>query len=250
MRKIMGLCLVAVFAMAGFATASASAAEPEYYECHKGVTGSGPFSDKHCSVVAAPGKGKYTLQPGIGTKGKAFKGKGGAATLHTPAVKGEVTCKSFKDTGFVNTPKTQNKVISTFTSCVSLGKKCTSPAAKSGSIVTKNLSGEIGYISKSPLKVGAELHAETGTTLAEFSCEGLEIVTSGAVIGEQTGDINTFSKSSTATFAITGGELQAVKNFEGGPNKELVSLINGSGPFPSGQQATAVNKGEELEVKA
>jgi hypothetical protein len=256
--KMMGLCLVAVFALTAALSASASAAEPAFYECHKLTTKpyKGKFTDKKCSVAATPeqeaaGKvNKYELQEGIGAKGKPFKGKGGKATLHTPKVGGVVECKSFKDIGSIATPTTENKVVSTFTSCTSLGKKCTSPAAKAGSIVTNNLAGELGYINKAKKEVGVLLKAETGSVLAEFNCEGLEIVTTGSVIGTQTGDINTFSKSSTNTFAVNGEGLQQIKNFEGGANHELLSLINGSGPFPSGQEASALNKGEELMVKA
>jgi hypothetical protein len=255
--KIMGLCLVAVFAMAAVVSASASAAAPAFYECAKLTAKpfTGKYTDKKCSKEASPTeiaegkKNKYELKEGVG-KGKEFKGKGPAATLHTPAVGGEVTCKSFKDAGFINTPTTENKVVSEFKTCESLKKKCVSPGAKAGTIITKNLKGELGYISKSPLKVGVVLSPETGTVLAEFNCEGLEIETTGSVIGEQKGDINVFSKTSENVFTVNGEGFQSVKSFEGGSNHELLSKINGSGPFPSGQQATAVNKGEELEIKA
>jgi hypothetical protein len=195
-------------------------------------------------------KNKYELQEGIGAKGKAFKGKGGKATLHTPAVGGEVTCKSFKDEGHIATPTTENKVFSEFKTCESLGKKCASPAAKAGTIKTNALAGELGYINKAKKEVGVLLKAETGSVLAEFNCEGLEIVTTGSVIGRQTGDINTFSKTSSNVFQVNGEGFQEVKNFEGGPTHVLQSTINGSGPFESGQQAEALNKGEELEIKA
>jgi hypothetical protein len=256
--KIMGLCLVAVFAMAAVVSSSASAAAPAFFECHKQTTKpyTGKFTDKACSKaataeeIAAGKKNKYELQEGTGAKGKPFKGKGPAATLHTPAVGGEVTCKSFKDEGTINTPTTENKVTSEFKTCESLKKKCASAGQKAGTIKTSLLAGELGYISKSPLKVGVLLKPETGTVLAAFNCEGLEIETTGSVIGEQKGDINVFSKKSENVFTINGEGFQSVKNFEGGSNHELLSKINGSGPFPSGQQATAVNTGEELEIKA
>ena len=260
--KIMGICLVAVFAMAAVVSASASAAAPAFYECAKLTKNpttkkyEGKYSEKTCAKEASPTeqaegkKNKYELKEGIGAKGKPFKGKGPAATLHTPAVGGEVTCKSFKDSGSINTPTTENKVVSEFKTCESLKKKCASPGQKAGTIKTNSLAGELGYISKSPLKVGVLLKPESGSVLAEFNCEGLEIETTGSVIGEQKGDINVFNKTSENVFTINGEGLQSVKNFEGGSNHELLSKINGSGPFPSGQQATAVNKGEELEIKA
>lgn len=255
--KMMGLCLVAVFALTAVISASASAAEPAFYECHKQTTKpyTGKYTDKKCSVAATPEqiaegkKNKYELQEGVGAKKKPFKGKGGKATLHTPAVGGEVTCKSFKDSGSVNTPTTENNVLSEFKTCESLGKKCTSPAAKAGTIVTNKLAGELGYISKGAKTVGVLLKAETGSILAEFNCEGLEIVTTGSVIGT-IAPVNVFTKTETNVFAVNGEGFQAIKKFEGGANHELLSEINGSGPFPSGQQAEAVNKGEELEVKA
>lgn len=255
--RILGLCLVAAFALSVVAASSAVAA-PEFYECHKLTTKpyTGKYSDKKCTKEATEAekaegkKNKYELQPGVG-KGKVFKGKGGVATLHTPAVGGEVVCKTFKDEGKIGTPSTQEKVVSIFTKCVSLGKNCSSPGAKSGEIKTKALKGSLGYISKTGPKVGVALSAETGSILAEFSCEALEIVVTGSVIGE-VAPANTFTKTSTDSFTVTGEGFQTVTAFEGEPAKShiLLSAINGSGPFESGQQATATNKGEELNLKA
>jgi hypothetical protein len=255
--KMMGLCLVALFALTAVAVSSASAAEPAFYECHKLTAKpyTGKYTDKACTKEAtaeekaAGKKNKYELQEGIGAKGKGFKGKGGKATLHTPAVGGEVTCKSFGDSGNITTPTTEGKVISEFKTCESLGKKCSSPGAKAGLIKTNPLKGVLGYINKGKKEVGVALSAETGSVLAEFNCEGLEIVTTGSVIGT-IAPVDVFTKTETNVFAVNGEGFQAIKNFEGGANQELVSKINGSGPFPSGQQAEAVNKGEELEIKA
>jgi hypothetical protein len=254
--KIMGLCLVAVFAMTALVSASASAAEPAYFQCTKLTVKpyTGKYTDKKCSKLATEKeqsegkKNKYELQEGI-LKGAAYKGKGGKATLHTPAVEGEVTCKSFADVGKHGSPTTEEKVVSTFKTCESLKKKCLSPGQKAGTIVTKPLSGVLGYINKSKKEVGVALKAETGSVLAEFTCEGLEIETTGSVIGTVS-PVDVFTKTENQVFQVNGSGFQAVKNFEGGPNQELLSKINGSGPFPSGQQAEAANKGEELEIKA
>jgi hypothetical protein len=254
--KIMGLCLVAVFALTAAVAASASAAEPAFYECHKLTAKpfTGKFTDKKCTKaataeeIAAGKKNKYELQEGVG-KGKEFKGKGGKATLHTPAVGGEVTCKSFADKGLISTPTTETNIVSTFKTCESLKKKCASPGQKAGTIVTNKLSGVLGYINKGKKEVGVALKAEGAGNLAEFNCEGIEIETTGSVIGTLA-PVNVFTKTENNVFAVNGEGFQAIKNFEGGPNQELLSKVNGSGPFPSGQQAEAANKGEELEVKA
>ncbi len=241
--RILGLALAAVFALFAIAAVSASAAEPAFYECAK-VTG-GKYS-KGCK--AEGGKGGYELREGIGAK-HAFKGKGGKATLHTPAVGGEVTCASFADKGELTSPTTEGKVVSTFSKCTSLGKSCHSPGAKPGTIVTNPLKGSLGYINKAKDEVGVDLSAETGTVLAEFECEGLSIVTTGSVIGHQT-PVNVFTKTMKSTFVVNSEGFQDVKSFEGGPTDVLESTINGSGPFESGQQAEASNKGENLEIKA
>jgi hypothetical protein len=107
----------------------------------------------------------------------------------------------------------------------------------------------LGYISKANKEVGVDLTAETGVLLAEFECEGIKVKVEGSVIGHYT-PVNSFTKKSVNTFAINGEGFQDVKNLEGGPKDVLESTINGAGPFESGQQATASNTGEELNVKA
>jgi hypothetical protein len=253
--RIMGLGLVAAFAMAAVAAASASAT-PTFYQCAKaakvGKIYTGKYTDKNCTEFNAKSEGKYELKAGVG-KGKAFKGKGPAAVLHTPAVGGEVTCKASKDEGF-NTLNGQEKVKVTFTGCASLGKTCNSVGAKSGEIKTNPLSGTLGYISAAGPKVGVSLTGEAGKPSAEFACGtgagSLNIVTTGAVIGEVTGNINKISKESTDAFTVTGGGLQTVTSFEGGPMEVLETSINGSPKIESGEQTTTVNKGEALEIKA
>jgi hypothetical protein len=245
--RILGVALLAVFALAAVAVSSASAAEPAFYECAK-VSG-GKYSDKNCSKPGEGKTAKYELKEGIGKK-HTFTGKGGAATLHTPAVSGEVKCGAFKDSGTLTSPTTEGKVVSVFSKCTSIGKNCNSPGAKKGTIETNDLDGSLGYINKSKKEVGVDLKPESGKYLAEFNCEGLEIKVEGSVIGHQLGDIDTFSKTSEAVFKVNGEGYQDVKSFEGGSPDVLESTINGSGPFESGQEAKATNKGENLEVKA
>jgi hypothetical protein len=247
--KIMGLCLVAMFVMSAMASAVASAAEPAFFEC-KAEKG-GKF-EKGCKKEG--GKGGFNLVEGIG-KGKAFKGAGGKATLHTKAVGGEVTCTGFKDAGTITTPKHEAKVTSTFTGCVTLGKKCFSPKAKAGEIKTFTLMGDIGYIEKAGKIVGTDLKPEGGELLAEFACtnkakgeKALEIKVKGSVIGQIT-PVNEISKKSTTTFEVNGEVEQKYKKLEGEPEDILLSEIVGVGTFPSGQEAAAVNTGEELELK-
>jgi len=266
--RILGLAILAMFAFGAISAVAANAEEPkpEWFECAKNKT-EGKF-EKGCTKEG--GKGGYKLQKGVGTKGKAFKGKGGAAKLHTSIPgKGDipVECEKFKDEGHAALPNLQVKVHAEFSKCKFAGLPCQS-GTKKGVIATKELAGELGYVSKSPLKVGASLFAESepGAGLeAEFTCTGAaKIRVHGGVIGTQGGDINTFSKSSTTTYATTEAELipgfKSVINedtkFEGGPFTVLLSEFEQGkgwepeGGLPSGQEASAENKGEETEVKA
>jgi hypothetical protein len=254
--KMMGLCLVAVLAVAAVAVSSAAAALPEYKICAKAAkvgkeTPTGEFSDKSCTAKS-PG-GKYKLEAGTGKKA-AIKGSAGPSKLETEGLP-SVECKSAKSAGeTTGTKELKNNVVE-FKTCTSLGKKCTSAGAKAGTIKTNKLKGVLGYISKSPLKVGVDLTAESGGNSAEFSCEGLGVRTFGSVIGVQTGDINAISKESTLTFNETAGK-QEITKFEGGPTQILKSEFNlgeGFGPeggIASGEQIVSVQKGEALEVAA
>ena len=99
--RILGLALVAVFAVVAI-TAGAASAKPTWKACVKTEKNeakeyTGSFSDKLCSKGEA--NGKYEIVAGIG-KGKKFKGKGKTAILHNVIPgKGDikVECASFKD---------------------------------------------------------------------------------------------------------------------------------------------------------
>jgi hypothetical protein len=238
-------CLLAAVLIAAIAAASAAAVEPAFYECKFIGKGKGNFA-KGCKAHKAGGG--YELVEGIG-KGKPFKGKGGSATLHTPAVKGEITCSSFKDEGVMSSPTTQRRIVSVFSGCSTLGKKCSSPGQKAGVIKTFNLAASIGYISRAEHTVGADLVPETGKRLVEFSCEGLSVIVEGSVIGAVT-PVNTVSKVANVSFTVNGEGFQTIQKLEGAPKDVLLSTLNGSGPFESGQQCQAVTQGEELELKA
>jgi len=272
--RILGLALVAVFALAAMTAAGASASKPVWKACVKSANNAGEFSDKNCSVSAG-GTGKYNLVAGIG-KGKGFKGKGGEATLHNVVPgKGDikVTCKSFKDAGSVVAPSSVVKVTSVFSKCTSLGAPCTS-GKKKETIETASLAGELGYLNKAHTAAGESLTDEAAPGsgfLAQFECEGLaKVRVHGAVIGSLS-PFGSISKESTTTFSVGPflGELAPgytpvtnVPAFEEGAEPVGVLLtelqneqpgeesgkFEPEGGLPSGQEGSAVNKGEALEV--
>jgi hypothetical protein len=267
--RILGLALVAMFAIAAIGAVSASA-NPQWYECKKEAGGK---LEKGCAKEG--GKGGYVLVPGVG-KGKAFKGKGGLAVLHNVIPgKGDikVECASFKDGGSVANSGGKGlefKVNSTFSKCKSLGAPCSS-GAKKETISTETLAGNLGWLNKSKKEVGASLYNEAKPNsgyLAQFECTGLaKVRVHGGVIGAQTGDVETFAKETSAVFSVNTylGELAPGYSplvnppaFEEEAVGVLLTELNGpetenvwapEGGLPSGQQGTAVNKGEDLLVK-
>jgi hypothetical protein len=264
--RIMGLALVAVFAFA--ALSAVASANPQWNECKKEAV---KTNGKYAKGCTAAGTG-YEITPGVG-KGKAFKGKGGTGILHNVIPgKGDikVECATFKDAGSYAAPNKQFNVTASFSKCKALGSPCSS-GAKKETITMNKLAGELGWISKSGKKVGASLTNEAKPDsgyVVEFECTGLaKVRVHGAVIGEQTGDVETFAKETSAVFTVGPylGELAPGYTplvnppaFEEGAVGVLLSELNGpetenkwapEGGLPSGLQGTAVNKGESLLVR-
>jgi len=212
--KVLGLALIAVFAIAAVGSAAASAAGPVYFTCGKAEKNekkeyNGHYETKECKTSEFKGTGgKYKLVPGIG-KGKVTKTKGGKAVLHSvnPEAKVDipVECTSFKGGSTPVAPNLVTKAVTTFSHCKALAAPCSN--GKKETIVTHSLAGSIGWINKAGNAVGTDLadEATPGAPLAEFTCEALgEIRTKGSVIGQNKGDVG-----------ITIGA--ATLNFEPGP---------------------------------
>jgi hypothetical protein len=266
--RILGVALVAVFAVVAF-TATSAMANPTWKACVKSEKGKGEYSDKLCSVGAG-GTGSYNLVEGIG-KGKGFKGKGGTATLHNE-IPGhgdvKVVCTSFKDSGSIAAPNKVFGVKSEFKHCTSLGgAPCKTEGGKKETITTKALAGNLGWLNKSKNEAGESLTSEAAPStgyLAEFECEGLaKVRVHGAVIGQVT-PVGSVGKESSTVFSVgpylgevAPGYTPIVNRpaFEEEGVGVLLTELNGpetgnewSESIPSGQEGTAVNKGESLEI--
>ncbi len=275
--RILGLALVAVFALAALSVSTASAA-PTINECAKVAKNAekkytGKYSDKLCSSEDPKHEGKYELQVGTGKKA-GFKGKSGASELVVvvpPGVSEEfpggatiaVKCGSSKTAGEVGSPNLVKKVVAEFKKCNAVGSPCQSGSAKEV-IKTNNLAGELVDI-ETGSKVGSLLGAETGTSLSLFTCTELATTNViGHVIAEQTGDVGVVSKEFTDHYVIGEGLGEPLPGYHpkvnlpthksGGANGEdiLISQIEKGGKpqgeLPSGQQQTAVQKGEAVEI--
>jgi hypothetical protein len=263
--RAFGLTLFAGLLIAGL-TAGGASANPHWYECAKEAGGK---LEKGCAKEG--GKGGYVLREGIG-KGKSFKGKGGGAILHNVIPgKGDIKieCASFKDSGSVGVPDKEFNVVATFSKCKSLGAPCAS-GSKKETITTNKLAGNLGWLKKASNQAGASLTSEAAPDtgyLAEFECTGLaKVRVHGAVIGT-IAPVAVLSKEATSSFAV-GPYLGEVSPgytpqtnppaFEEESVGVLLTELNGpetgnvwspEGGLPSGQEATATNKGELLEIK-
>lgn len=203
--KIVGLCLIAAFALSAVAASAASAAKPEF-------------------------QGKVA---------KEFTSKGEAATLK---VKEGITvkCAASTDVGKLNTgtpeggAKKEGTVTVKFTKCLAAGVDAchsTSPLGGAEEIITKELAMTLGYIKKSTSEVGVDLSA---ATLAEFECAigtGEKVAVTGSVIGK----IEPLNKM-TPLFNIKfeeASEKQVPEKFESKAADTLKSSINGGTPLAS-----------------
>jgi hypothetical protein len=218
--KVMGLCLVAVFAFSATAVATASAEVllHTYKACVKAVPKeSGKYNDKACTIlskgVPKAKEGGYEL---ANPTGDTYASKSKVSTLYVyipaeetiltgGAVAGKVTCKTSKGTGSYKSELLTESVI-TFKTCTSEGKKCTSAGDPAGSITTFPLStepvlwlGKVELLTYAAAAKGATeketLEKAQSTPSAIFSCEGLESITTNTALGTAEGNVGTSQKA-------------------------------------------------------
>jgi hypothetical protein len=219
--RIMGLCVVAAFALSACA-ASFATAEPVFLT----------------KTVVAEG----VKIPIKATLGAAFlEGKSGS----------KITCTGGSSTGEVTGPKTSKKNVSTFVGCVTGEFKCESAGQAEGVIVTKSLEAKLNGITSS--LPGERLFDEgegRKGKLAEFSCAGgaIAVIVKGSLIGSLSGAAGTNAEtgkllpSGNLTFAEAGG-IQKYTSFSEGPEKgekeQLESSVGGKPFEQSGQSVVA-----------
>jgi hypothetical protein len=270
-KKLLGLCLVAVFAITGMAASGAAASEfPSYFECVKAPGGK---FEKGCTKEG--GKGGYVIKEGIG-KGKIWKTKGGLIFLHVVVPgKGDIKleCLKWKDVKriiIIGGRGYDFEVRWFWSGCKALGAPCFSPGAKKGEVRSLVLASYLGWINKGGKILGDKLYNEASPgsgNLLEFECIGLtKARVHGGVIGQVTGDVGTFSKTTTDTYSVGPflGEvapgytpLVNTPAFEGESASILLTEFNGAetgntwqpeGGLPSGLEGVDESKGDELAV--
>ncbi len=238
--NIMGLCLVAVFAMSAVLAASASAATPEYKWCvaqkkgnytesgcltvaekkgkpdHKGgyeaktvgacvAQKKGNFTESACETVAEKKgkpdhKGGYELIP----PGGEFTSTLGTSTLVTHSTTGtpeDVVCTGGKDAGEITGPSSDEETI-TFEGCEASGNKCENVGA--GKIETERLGS---YLLAIPFPAETEVGdflTSLRSNVAVFTCGAETVELTGEVIGK----IANTGGGETISFSVSGGHQE------------------------------------------
>lgn len=251
--SLVGLCLAALFA---FGAASAMAETPTYKTCIKASPkNSGNFTNKECTAAAGtPGTGKYELAAYNAGKSVAFKTKSGKSVLYSyipgVGIAGTVECAKDKGEGTITGPSTSESVV-LFEKCTSSGFKCTSTGeTKAGNIKTNKLLGTLVNLEGG--KVGQVVEAAGGGASAEFDCEGhLHVTTVGSLVGEETGNVGTVSKSANLAFTVNKATGEQEPGEAEGTPHTLYSEIESeayTGPLPSGEETADAIKGEALGI--
>jgi hypothetical protein len=181
--RIMGLCLVAAFAMSVVAAASASAALPEYVKGGKTNTAKVSFTNK--SMITAKLEGAVVIE-----------------------------CTSDTGKGKIEGAKHTSGLVVTYKGCTapSITSSCQTSPKVPGVIKTASLKGELVYAKET--KTGAnivanELTPTTGTSFAKFSCgplKELKVEVKGLIYAEPS-PIN----SAESVTGFSTNEAQAVE---------------------------------------
>ncbi len=221
--RMVGVCLLASFALSAIA-ATAASAEPEYLT--KAVVVEGAKIPLTATLSAA------FLEAASGTK---------------------ITCTAGTGSGEVTGPRTSKNSVTTFTGCESGGFPCNSEGKPTGSITTVALEGKLnGLTSSLP---GVRFFPEAtgrGGVLAEFTCAGtLKVIVRGSISGAVSGAAGTnletgkLLSSGKLTFAESAG-TQKYTSFVEGPEKgekeQLESSIGGGAYEKSGESVIVTLK--------
>jgi hypothetical protein len=256
---MVGLALVAVFAMAAMAATSASAL-PEWGQCFA-KTG-GKYADSNCQKKAAAGKGTFEWRKSTEVASKQFTGEGATGSLHTTfilcephpkrdpgtcASKGEeevklpstVECESERANGEASGTKEIKNVAVIFKGCKFLGSACSNTPTE-GEIRVNILKGTLGYVSKAKKEVGVLLEpsAKKGA-FATFTCAAVNLTVVVGVGNAKEGcayplpacggdgilspitPVNEMTSALTQVYTINESEENLPTKFEGKPFKGL-----------------------------
>jgi hypothetical protein len=220
-RYVWWLALVAA-AIAGAVSvvgALAAGQPPVFWRCvpHEG----GGYADAKCSKFALEERGKYEAKKGVTIEIDGFSATGKALELQSHTQPFTLTCAGSAMVGrFWETGAHSVKL--TLKGCKSGTLICTSPGMAAKTIASNALSATLGWANEGKFEIGLDFANEAGAgPIAEFECyKSTEKFTSanlqlrGSMIARLRGNVGTFSKKFTLTFAEGAGT--EVESFEGG----------------------------------
>jgi hypothetical protein len=211
--------LLTIFVLGGLASASASAALPEFVP---GVKESLPAT---------------------------FKVVGGSATWHVSG--SSWVCSGLTASGTISATKTVTGTKIVFTTCFferSGGKVwCTTKGAEKGEIRTEALEGTLVYISKAAKTVGIDFKPQSGTSLGGFNCLTGETEIRGSVVLPIT-SVNL--RTSKFTLSATVGPTEYETESGGKATAAMESNWLGTFAPLSWQFTSNLETNKSLEIKA
>ena len=208
------VALAALLITAAFAASAHAAETPEWFECVKQQGGS---FQKFCG--AEGGKGGYIARPGIGSG--SLGANGTKVTLGGP--RDEMTCLTTVK-GVKQMPNLLTSVTIKMLTCHRVSAKgdhcelqVEKEGPKEGQFESEPMQGELGYISRSPLRVGLKLSPVSGPNGIVFPrlyCIGPaeHFLLRGSFVAEVGNGINAATTKMTLNY-VPGPYLGA-----GGPN--------------------------------
>ena len=218
--KMMGLCLVAAFALSAVGSSVASAEE-------------------------AP---EFTTKTAVGTVAGSVEVKGyqelpGKLKGQTSGI--SVECLTGNSTGWVTGPKTLANNVTIFHGCQVSGYPCQN-GTESGVITTNKLAGTLGFVAKE--MPGVRYEPETGTENASFECGGgaVLIKSVGRLFGSLSGAsgttvaLNKLASKSTLLFAESKNRQKYKQWYLGSvelPN-ELKTILNKYPTYTTEEEGT------------
>jgi hypothetical protein len=268
--RIVGLCLVAVFAIGAVTATGASAfgEPPEVGRCL--AKAGGDWKNSGCSVPSTATEKKFEWYPAYkankhGEEKLAVKLKFTSkfkegALIQLETVKEEkIICKGQTSSGEVTGPKTNiaNNIL--FTGCEFTEVGVCENTGTAGQIKVNDLNGTLGFQTETgeqkKWKVANLFKPKTGSIFAEFTCAGVPVVVKsntealGGVMNPITA--NAMKLSATVKFTATKGK-QKPEKFAADPlgtKRTLLSNKLGQAFSQAGQTLTTIQKNEEkLEV--
>jgi hypothetical protein len=240
---------------------------PQLGRCVPSARRKGEFKNAQCTK-SGHGKGKDNWLAGPGPKAQFTSTLSAPVLESTGASTIRITCTAGKAEGEYAGAQTLKVTNLTFSGCAESPRKagvasdCQGTGLANGEIVTNELAGEVGFISRVGRKrtVGLDLRGPGSGALADFECGGASGVTGkgtgagtareldGSVIGKLK-TINLMSASNVVTYQAIGGH-QVPERFEGALPDILTTLVGlEKTPEPTTFSATGeITSEEAIEV--